>query len=296
MLDERNRLGVNVSAGTLLAQTGTVVFSNSNGFSFGMLASASSSVVTASGGAGAAIQSISAGTTRATSGEVAFSNSNGIEFGVNGQTVTARYKPLSYWDNLVPENAFRLQGSSSTVNLSLQRVSFGRALDATRADLIGHLTVVGSTAGSITISLGLYTMGGSTASTVSTASVAITWNSGTNSTAASIYGGQSGTRWRSIALGTWNITPGEYLLGVVGSISGVAGTTATFSAFGSQQISRISVSGGGDMTAYFANGFFSVGTAALPASVQLSDINQTILSAGATGSGQIYLQLAGTFS
>lgn len=78
--------GVAVSAGTNSTSTGTVVFSNSNGVSFGM---STNGVITASvAGAGAA-GSISAGTTSVALGQAIFSNSNNVSFGLNGSTLTA---------------------------------------------------------------------------------------------------------------------------------------------------------------------------------------------------------------
>lgn len=284
------RNGIAISAGTGLAQSGTVVFSNSNNISFGAQLSASSIVVTASV---IAIGSISAGTTRITSGEVVLSNSNGISFGANGQTITAALPYLSYWDNHFNIQLTGAPLSSSIPNLVIQLARFGLPIAATRMDLIANLTVNGSTAGSYTISIGIYTMSGSTASRASSSSVAVTWNSGTNSTAASIYGGQSGNRWRSVPTGTWNISEGNYLLGVICSVSGVAGTTAGFSFGGQAPVGNtLLLPGGGNFSAYFADGVFSTGTGALPASIHLSDILQTY----STGAFNLpYMQLAGTF-
>jgi hypothetical protein len=75
--------GVAISAGTQSADSGTVLFANSNGISFGM---SGSSRVTASMDA---VRSILAGTATATGPTVSFANSNGISFGITGQTVTA---------------------------------------------------------------------------------------------------------------------------------------------------------------------------------------------------------------
>jgi len=224
------RDGINLSAGTGQAHTGTVVLSNSNGVTFGAQASASSTIVTMSAIAGlsSAIQSISAGTAMLTQGMVVFGNANGIVFGVNGQTITMGMNTASAWSNdPIPfDGQISIPGSSTTVNLSFQRVSFLAPINATRADMLLNMSVLGSTAGSFTISIGLYTFAGSTASSVSTTSAVVSWNSGTNTNVGSIYGGQSSLRWRSVALGTWNIVPGEYLVGVNISISGVAGSTA----------------------------------------------------------------------
>jgi hypothetical protein len=75
--------GVAISAGTQSDGTGTVVFSNSNGVSFGMSAS---SVVTASVDA---IKALSAGTVSGSGATVVLSNANGISFGMVGNTITA---------------------------------------------------------------------------------------------------------------------------------------------------------------------------------------------------------------
>ena len=82
---ENLQLGVNdLSAGTTRAQ-GEVVFSNSNGVSFGV----SGQTITASAGAGGGA-AISAGSQSVSSGTVIFSNSNAVTFGMSGsQTVTA---------------------------------------------------------------------------------------------------------------------------------------------------------------------------------------------------------------
>lgn len=76
--------GVAVSAGANSQSTGTVIFSNLNGVSFGLDAGTLTASVV-----GAAPGSISAGTTNVALGEVVFSNSNGVSFGLNGSTVTA---------------------------------------------------------------------------------------------------------------------------------------------------------------------------------------------------------------
>lgn len=76
--------GVAISASGSSASSGTVVFSNSNGVSFGL----SGSTVTASVAAGpsAGIGGIGASTQTATSGTVVFSASNGLSFGLSGSS------------------------------------------------------------------------------------------------------------------------------------------------------------------------------------------------------------------
>jgi len=78
------------SAGTQTATSGTVVFSNSNGISFGMSGSSritASYTVPATAGLISNIN-LSAGTTSNNLAAVTFSNSNGVSFGLNASTVT----------------------------------------------------------------------------------------------------------------------------------------------------------------------------------------------------------------
>jgi hypothetical protein len=287
------KVGVNVSAGTLQANTGTVVLSNSNSVSFGMSFGSSSWNVTGNAVVGAAI-ALSAGTALISTGEAVFSNSNGIAFGVNGQTLTAGFVNTSYWSNYPGDGAvLRIARESTVLNMSFQPVIFWRPLTATRADVLGHLSVGGSTAGSFTLSMALYTMSGSTASLVSSATAAVTWSSGTATSATSQYAGQSGTRFRSIALGTWNITPGQYLLGMMGSISGVAGTTGNLTLAGRYNMYD---SGGTTALDYFGYGYYTTGTPSLPTSVVPSQIQGQIVADGIITNGmQPFVQLAGTF-
>lgn len=263
------RLGIAISAGSGFVSTGTVTFANSNGVTFGAQASASSIVVTASVSAGAAItaiQSISAGTTRITSGEVVLSNSNGINFGVNGQTITAGLPKVSFWSNgAFPATSQSWATASATSNLHLQRVTMGMPIDATRADFLAS--------GGSSWSIGIYTMSGSTASLASSGSAIATQNS---------------YFWKSIPLGTWAITPGDYLVGmIVSSGSTVQVGGIDLGNFASSNF--LGVPGGGQYTSYFAEGLYSVGVSGLPASIHVSDI---------VNSAEIrswHLQMAGTF-
>lgn len=220
---------------------------------------------------------------------IAATGTHTIAFADTNMTIGSSVK---YWENDFGYDALNgVATVSAGLNLSFQRASFAYGLQATRMDMIGNLTVVASTAGSFTISAAMYTMAGSTMSLASSASLAVTWNSGTNSTAASIYGGQSGTRWRSLGVGTWAITPGEYMMGVMISGAGVAGTTGSLTLYGGSGISLNADPGQVAHSAYFADGLYSAGTSAFPASAHLSVIVQT----GASALAQPYVRLAGTF-
>lgn len=82
-----------ISAGAGSISAGTVVFSNSNGVTFGLNGSTVTASVAAGGGGGAGI---SAGTQSVSTGTVVFSNSNGITFGMSGSSrVTASHNGLT---------------------------------------------------------------------------------------------------------------------------------------------------------------------------------------------------------
>lgn len=273
------RLGLAIAAGSGSAITGTVAFLNANSISFGASASASSTVITAStSGTTGGIQSISAGTTNITSGTAVLSNSNGVSFGASGQTITAGEVAAKFWQNTIGwAMTATLPAQSSTLNCLINRVSFQIPISATRAELMANLTASSAFAGSYTLSLGIYTMSHSTASLASSGTIQITWTSGTgNSTVVSQYGGQSTNRARSIPLGTWNVAAGEYLLVVLGSLTGSA---ANWTFLGQSPPMSVRLPGGGVTLPFFESvGVYSAATAALPASIQISDQIQAVTS------------------
>jgi hypothetical protein len=90
--------GIAASAGTQLATSGTIVFANSNDFTFGM---SGSSQITASFSQSTHthatfVGALAAGTQTATSGTIAFANSNGLTFGMSGSSqITASHNGLT---------------------------------------------------------------------------------------------------------------------------------------------------------------------------------------------------------
>lgn len=76
--------GAAISAGTQSQNTGTVVFSNSNGISFGLNNGTLTATVTP--GAAAGVAAAAAGTQTQTSGTLVFANSNGATFGMSGSS------------------------------------------------------------------------------------------------------------------------------------------------------------------------------------------------------------------
>jgi hypothetical protein len=118
--------GAAISAAGSSQNAGTVVFSNSNGVSFGM--NGSTITATVQPGAAAGIAAGSAGTQQATSGTLVFANSNGITFGMSGSSqITASHNGVTQ-QSTQPVAVSGQNGSFAFSTLSLSNangISFG---------------------------------------------------------------------------------------------------------------------------------------------------------------------------
>lgn len=129
-----------------------------------------------------------------------------------------------------------------------------------------------------TINMGLYTFNGSTLSLASSTTRTI----GANSTAAaSSVTRVSGTKMWSIPTGTWNLTPGDYVLGLAMSIA-TSGTSGSYSYYfnrcsnSSFSINGSEFGGGtGNVTNPIMFGAYSAATNTLPNSIAFTQVNQT---------------------
>lgn len=271
---------------------GTVVLSQSNGISFGM----AGSTITAS----ADVVAFSAAGGLISTGTASLSPAGGVAFGIAGQTVTAAPPRVSLFDNGAQLMPITQLAYSLSSGVSLQRIQLPR-MNATRADVVFYFDdIAGSRAGNYQLGAALYTMAGSTAQTVATATMSLSWATGTGgSTAdASEYDGQSGLRWRTIPL-TWNVTPGDYLLALALRVTHTVTNSIAVSMFGNQYPNEnfndsIAIRSIGTASpAYWANGQF-LGTiesaSAMPASINLSQVDQTVSFANM----QPFFRLAGT--
>ncbi len=230
-----------------------------------------------------AIMRISASNAGGYGTKVQFGENSGtagaIRFGYSSHTVTAepwraRMQSFGFFDS-----ANSVKASSNGPNLSLQQFNVENGMSATRLDFIQNLTVVASTHCSMTWRMAVYTINGSTAGTVSTYSLAQTINSGgADASNTASYSANSGTQWRSFPIGTWALTPGEYMLGVMASIDGPAGTTGSLTLYGRSAVSMVNgaMLGAANPINHWADGgVFSTGTASPPASIHISDLNRT---------------------
>lgn len=249
-------------------------------------------------------------TNQVNSGTFVFSNANGVSFGLvsttgANYTLTASVSGVpqpnvSYWDNRLAKvlNVVEVFTTGNLVNMSFQRVSVPYGISATELNLLALISNTLSASGSYVISLGIYTMNLSTASLASSESRSASWTSGAGTAFA--YGGYSGNRWRSISLSpSWNLTGGgEYLLGIIATNQNIG----TFAFYGEAAVSldafepNTAISTQTNQNVGFRDGVYTTGTNALPAAVQLSEINQSYATnlLGAVPA-QPYVQLVGTF-
>lgn len=131
--------GPAISGGTQSQNTGTVIFSNSNGVSFGLNNGTMTASAVGGGGGGAAI---SAGTQSGNTGTIVFSNSNGITFGMSGSTrITASH------DGLTSQSNQALSGSNGS--FAFQTASFGNlnglSFYTSNGSMVGSYTVPSTT-------------------------------------------------------------------------------------------------------------------------------------------------------
>jgi hypothetical protein len=148
---------ITVSAGAASANLGNLVFSNSNGVSFGL----NGSTVTASAAAGAGGVALSAGTQSVSTGTVAFSNSNGVTFGMSGSnTITASVAAQSV--QTVGLYAVSNTTQSSTGTVDARSLSFAGAGVASVGVTAGTVVVSVAAGAQTNQTMGLYGLGNTT--------------------------------------------------------------------------------------------------------------------------------------
>ena len=279
-----------IAAGTQTGSTGTIVFSNSNGITFGM---SGSSQVTASASAisGVRLQA-GTGTIGYSPNTIIFQDSNGYSWGTSNvgglPVITINGGPgITFWDASAAGELAAV--SAEVTRLLFQRVNIPNQLLATRAQLMLNISNSNSAGGTVAFSFGVYTMSGSTASLASSASRTFAYNS---TLAGSSYTDLNGTRYRSMTLGTWSLTPGDYLLALQFRLT-TALTSGSYSWIGGHNLSVDGFDyGTATSVGYFNHGKLSVSTAAFPATIGPGDIK-----GAAFDNAQFfpYIQLVGTF-
>ncbi len=275
---------INFSAGTTSNNLGSVVFSDSNNVSFGLNGSTITATVTVATSLTAI--NVSAGTTSNNLSAITFSNSNGISFGLNASTLTASYaSQVTAFSQFAD---FATNFSISNATLSLQKVSLPAYVTATRAAFLMDLTGNSNSTGALTISMAVYTLTGSTASIASSASRQLSWTTGSQTTASSIYGGNSGTRYRTLAINL-TLTPGDYLFAWHFRTT----NNGTWRIFGRPAASIVGALDANETNYWLDGTSVSSFTTAMPASINVTDTNYA--RTGAAALRQPGVILIGTF-
>ena len=303
---------INVSAGTTSGNLQTIVFSNSNGVSFGL----NGSTVTASAAGGAGGVAIAASNTTFTSGTVVMSASggaitinsgaqsvgfsvpatsslvgtNGISLSSNGSTISiSGVSP--YASRFIYPEANLLTGLSAFGNgsMSIQYVPFDGYVTATRLDALvswsAGSSAAANTAGiAMTMFAGIYTRNASTLESVSSATTQQTLTYASNTS--NYTGINSAIRAISVPMNI-NMTPGEYYVGFGFSTSASSVGTATTNlaqtvsmyGYGGLQ-SALNYAEFNEATAtsknlYSGMGIYSAALSTVPPTISLSAINQT---------------------
>jgi hypothetical protein len=187
-------------------------------------------------------------------------SSDTISIGVPGRNVSHLAWPDIPWGT---------NFSISNASFSLQHFNPKVDIVASRANLLMALSGNSASTGALTISMGIYTMSGSTMSLASSDSRALTWTSGSTTSVSSAYGGISGTRYRTVSLANWSITAGDYMLGMWYRTT----NDGTWRAFGIQGPSIVGAADANETNQYL-NGFSTSSyTTAMLASVNVTDTN-----------------------
>jgi hypothetical protein len=155
-------------------------------------------------------------------------------------------------------------------SLYLHQVTIPVRLNATRYQMFASLTVHTGLPGTLSMNAGLYTISGSTASLASSASRALTWASGSATSASSVAGGVSGLRNRTISV-DFNLTPGVYGLAYFFNTS----SNGSWSFTGQVHQRQQSVGNDANLTNYWQNGEYSASVSAFPASIHQTEVNNS---------------------
>jgi hypothetical protein len=251
---------LNLSAGTTSNFASAFTFENANGISFGLNAS----TITASIATSLSAINVSAGTTSNNLSAVTFANANNVSFGLNGSVVTA--SAVAQTVTAFSQDADFVTGFvAGQGSLSLQKLSLAMNLQATQLALIADFNGRSGSSGAVTISHAVYTLSGATARLASSASRAISWTSGSATSASAQYGGVSGTRYRTLGV-SYAMTPGDYLFAWWIQTTGAV----TCTAFGRAGLNLVGTFDGVE-TNYFLNGVSTSSVGAFPSSIVATD-------------------------
>lgn len=285
---------VTFSAGANSAGLASLVFSNSNGVSFGLNGSTITASVAAGGGAGfsAGVSNLgnTSGNTGTVSNQLILAGTNNIylsqNIGAGGATVSIDAIPMKR--AVYPDNQFSAISAPGMGSMSIQYFPNRYNLSATRFDIVANHTGASNLTTylySSTLLVGIYTNNAGTLSLLSSGSLTNTfgwtWTSGSFSSI-------TGIRLLSCPI-TVNMTPGDYFVMANFSSDGAqsfgAGTTRssvmTMTMYGgtalasANAVADFGVGVPGSSNIYSGAGIYSVTSNAIPSTIALTGINAT---------------------
>lgn len=209
---------------------------------------------------------IAAGTQTATSGTVVFSNSNGVSFGMSASSVVTASVSVATMNVFEWQN-FQTHNTVWPGLASFQHVSIPAAISASSGVILLELLGNSGSSGGLSLYIGAYRMTLSTASNLTSQSAGFTWTSGSDTTASSLYGGVSGTRYRSFG---WpvSLSAGDYLFAFAISTEN-DGTARIFGRQGANIVGSFV----GAETLYFLDGHSNSTVAAFPPTLVANNTN-----------------------
>jgi len=260
-----------LAGGGQTGTSGTIVFSNSNNVSFGLLGSTRMTAsyalnVSAGGGIGGAVSA------------VAFANSNNVSFGYDAGTITASVDAAYTGSSLYPAKGLnQVAGQQGQGTLHVQPISVPYAVTHNRLYIPIHFSYANTVAASVTLSyrVALYDR------SVSTLNLVKSWSTTIGMSASSTASSQSFAGMKLFSIGNAGelITAGQYYI-AIGSSSSMAGNNASLSQMLVSQLATdfaglVGVATNATQQYELGLGVYSAATAGLPAAISLSQIRGT---------------------
>ena len=262
---------INVSAGSTSNNLPAVIFSNSNGLSFGL----SGSVITGSYTAPSIGINISAGTTSSNLSSIVFSNSNNLSFGLSGSTITGSIPQIS---SLSATGVLSISSNGNTISIGVP----AQLVNISAGTISNNLTnFVFSNSNGLSFGLSGSTVTGSVAAAVGQTNQTIglyglgntTQNSSTTLDARTLSFNGLGGNTVGYSNGSIQIS-GVTTAGLISRINVSAGTT-------SNNLSAITFSNSNGMS-FGLNGSTITGSYTIPSTAGL--LSAVNISAGTTSS------------
>src|SRR6266581_4579671 len=197
---------INVFAGTTSNNLSALTFSNSNGLSFGLNGSIITGSYTVPTQTNQTIGAYFFGNTIGQSSStfdarsISFSGLGAVSVGYSNNNVVISSPTRTVAQLPSHDNPWQTNFPISNASLSFQHFNPRADIIASQANLLMALNGNTNSTGALTISLGIYIMSGSTMALASSDSRQITWTSGNQTTNSTVYGGISGTRYRTVGL------------------------------------------------------------------------------------------------